>query len=528
MTADSVTRPARSFPAGQLWLYALPVLAAVDLGLMVLARTGVDLLRPRYLLIPGLVSFSIVGLSLAVARMLARGPAQVALIAVLLVMAVGTLGDASEALRYGSALHLIGGEPTVALLYVLAVTGPILAARQPTRPLLAWCWFAGLTLGLLFAFTTVSIVLQLGADLSPPIEPGIRSTPSQTRRPPDIYLLVMDKYTAPDLLERHYDLRVAPFEAWLRAHDFLIPQAHRSNYTLTFLTLASMLNLRYVDDYPARFGATARSRMLAAPEIENNRLAAFLKERGYRFIFLPSAFDVTRRNRYADLQLPDPRDVRADFTVAWYRSSALPVLHRFACAALGCEAARWPYISESADVLDAKFNRLAHLPRADRPTFVLAHLLLPHEPYLYRADCSRRPPYWPAADTGTAAGAVRAAYAAQVSCTNRKLQVLIEALQRAAPVPPIILIQGDHGHGRMGHPVLPLARLPDELVEERLSPFAAYSLPGLPRDSLHPGITPVNVMRLVLRHYLGADLPRLEDASYWSSTQHPYRFTRVQ
>lgn len=254
-------------------VYLLPFLAALDLGLMVLAGTGVDLLRPRHLLIPGLVSLSIVGLSLAVGRI---------------------------------------------------------------------------------------------------------------------------------------DLDVAPFETWLRARGFLIPQAHRANCTQTFLTLASVLNLRYVDAYPARFGANSRSRLLAAPEIENNRLAALLKARGYRFVFLPTA------------------------------------------------------------------------------------------------------------------------YAAQVSCTNRKLQALTETLQREAPVPPIILIQGDHGHGRMGHPVLPLTPwLPAELVEERLSPFAAYALPGLPPDSLRPGITSVNIMRLVLRHYFGADLPPLDDGSYWSSTQHPYHFTRV-
>jgi hypothetical protein len=34
-------------------------------------------------------------------------------------------------------------------------------------------------------------------------------------------------------------------------------------------------------------------------------------------------------------------------------------------------------------------------------------------------------------------------------------------------------------------------------------------------------------MRLVLRYYFGADLPRLEDASYWSPTVAPYQFTRI-
>jgi hypothetical protein len=394
--------------------------------------------------------------------------------------------------------------------------------------MLAWCRFAALILGILFAFNAVRIVRQVSANRPPPVDHGILNHGAPSSRPPDIYLLLMDKYTAPKLLQRHYGLDIAPFVGWLRTHGFAIPPEHRSNYTQTFLTLASVLNLRYLDDYPDRFGISARSRTLAGPEIENSRLAAFLRQRGYRFVFVPSAFDVTRRNRYADLQIPDPRDVRPDFTVAWYRSTAIPVLHRLGCAVIGCDATRWPYVSESAEVLETKFRDLARLARTEQPTFVLAHLLLPHEPYLYRADCSRRHPYWPPADTGRDERPVRLAYAEQIQCTNRKLQALIEAIQLEAPVPPILLIQSDHGHGRMGHPVLPLGWwLPSELVEERLSPFAAYALPGLCPDSLYPGITPVNVMRLVLRHYFGADLPPLEDASYWSSTGQPYDFRRV-
>ena len=521
-------KPDGAPPRGDRWLYALPALAAVDLGLLVLAGTGIDLVRPQHVLIPGFVSLGLVSLSLAAGRMLTKDPARVALVAVLLVLALGTLGDVSEAFRAASTLYLVGGEPALTLLYVVALTGPILAIRQLSRPVLEWCRFAGLALGILFAFTAVQLVRQLAATPRAPVEPGIQGAGVRSSRPPDIYLLVLDKYTGPAQLQRHYGLNIAPFVGWLREHGFLIPEEHRANYAQTFLTLASVLNLRYLDEYPARFGARARDRTLAGPDIENNRLAAFLKAQGYRFVFVPSAFDVTRRNRYADHQIPDPRDVRADFTVAWYRSTAIPVLHRLGCAVLGCDATRWPYISESADVLDAKFGHLASLARTDQPTFVFAHLLLPHEPYLYLADCSRRRPYWPSADTGSDARPVRLAYAAQIECTNRKLQTLTEAIQREAAVPPIILIQSDHGHGRMGHPVFPLGRwLPPELVEERLSPFAAYALPGLPPDSVHPGITPVNVMRLVLRHYFRADLPPLEDASYWSSTGRPYDFVRV-
>jgi hypothetical protein len=44
------------------------------------------------------------------------------------------------------------------------------------------------------------------------------------------------------------------------------------------------------------------------------------------------------------------------------------------------------------------------------------------------------------------------------------------------------------------------------------------------RDS----VTPVNALRLTLRHYFGADLPPLEDASYWGLEHKPFDLVRIK
>jgi hypothetical protein len=503
----------------------LPFLAALDLGLITAVACGPDLLRVRDLALAGAVWLVVIGGSLTLGHLLARDSAKASLIAVLFVLAFGTMGDVSEGLRRAGTLELIGGEAAVVGLYGLILAGPVLAIQRGHRLLPLWYRYATLVLSALFAFNVFQLLRASLATLPPAVHSGIASSGPPTTRPPDIWLLVMDKYTSSPLLQAHYGLDNRPFEDWLRGRGFLLPVQHRANYPQTFLALASMLNLRYLDDYPDRF--SGRTRLAAVPDIENNRLASFLRAQGYRFVFVPSAFDVARRNRYADVQMPDPADVRPEFLVRWYRANALPVVHRLACAVLGCEAGRSPYVPESGDVQEAKLHALARLV-PDRPTFVLAHFLLPHEPYLYHADCSRRRPYWPEIDWGLEGGAQRRAYAEQVQCTNRRLATLVATIQRQARVPPIILIQSDHGHGRLGRPVPPLRGLPGELVEERLSPFAAYRLPGLPADSVYPGITPVNVMRLVVRHYFGADLPRLEDRVYWSATVQPFAFIRLR
>ena len=44
---------------------------------------------------------------------------------------------------------------------------------------------------------------------------------------------------------------------------------------------------------------------------------------------------------------------------------------------------------------------------------------------------------------------------------------------------------------------------------------------------LYPTITPVNTFRIVLKHYFNADLPLLEDKSFYSTYDRPFRFFDV-
>jgi hypothetical protein len=49
----------------------------------------------------------------------------------------------------------------------------------------------------------------------------------------------------------------------------------------------------------------------------------------------------------------------------------------------------------------------------------------------------------------------------------------------------------------------------------------------VPRDSIPERISPVNAARLLLRQYFCADLPALEDWTFWSSAAQPYLFEKV-
>jgi hypothetical protein len=204
----------------------------------------------------------------------------------------------------------------------------------------------------------------------------------------------------------------------------------------------------------------------------------------------------------------------------------LPELIGGGCALLRCEAARFRLTPETADLMDWKFERMAELAGGRQPTFVLAHLVLPHEPFLYQADCTHREPYWPANAGMVGDEEATRGYLDQISCANRKVAALVDSILARSRRPPVILLQSDHGHGRLGR--LPELRYVDHYrLEERMAGFAAYLLPGVASGAIGDSITPVNATRLVLRQYFGAHLSPLEDASFWSSEDRELEFEPV-
>ena len=90
------------------------------------------------------------------------------------------------------------------------------------------------------------------------------------------------------------------------------------------------------------------------------------------------------------------------------------------------------------------------------------------------------------------------------------------------------MIQGDHGHGLLGRNLPGLSEAEPWQIEDRTSAFAAYAVPGASPSAFADHVTPVNAMRTVLRLAFGAELPPLEDATYWSSFDRPYRMQVVR
>ncbi len=417
----------------------------------------------------------------------------------------------------------------IALPASLLLLGAALAwVARTRRGLETPARIARMTVALVLVFPLFALATQRresGATANPSkaaaVEPADASLPS-------IYLIILDKYSGTRSLAAYHGFDNTPFEARLRGMGFTVGRAARPNYPHTWLSLPSLLNWEYVDGILA--GQPEREWMgTLRRSLDDNRTARYLRERGYEYIFVPSSFPFTDSSSVADRMVARPRRRGGmDLWAAWLAETPLRML-----PARRRKARPTPFPAESPREMERKLEAIASLAEGTRPRFVFAHVLLPHEPFVFRADCAPREPYWPSSEQGTEQKAVEAAYLEQLACTNRLVERMVAQILRRSAVPPVILLQADHGHGYLALETTtgsqpPRAALRPEQVAERMDAFGAYHLPGGGASALYEGMTAVNLLPAVLNRYLQAGIPLREDRVYWATLHPPFALERIR
>jgi len=359
---------------------------------------------------------------------------------------------------------------------------------------------------------------ELAKELSRPL-PGHASTPAAQSSPRrDIYLLILDEYAHSRVLSERFGFDNREFEDSLRKLGFTVPQLVRSNYVHTLLSIPSLLNFSHLDRLQAELGPHETDPALPNYLVENNRTAAFLKAQGYKFLFFPSQWWVsTQHNRNADWEYkpwsgfePGRELTRSDMRRVFVGSTPLSLLRRD--------------FGHDADHVRRTLEALARSAGPGGPRFALAHILNPHYPYVFDAECRTVPK--------RAMGAWdrrrRDAYIEQVRCLNRLLLKTVTALQERSSPAPIILLVSDHGTSSTRYSSAKSAEAVAPVqARERFGTFGAFYLPEGGGRLVADSITLVNVIPKVLNYYFDAGIPLAPDNLYMSLEQTPYLFAPV-
>ena len=350
---------------------------------------------------------------------------------------------------------------------------------------------------------TLDVFQQWSADGT--VHASYREVVPKTNQP-DIYYIILDSYGREDILRDLFGYDNKDFLNSLRQRGFYIADCSQSNYAYTEFSLASSLNYDYLDRLNVSHSRADRIALL-----KHSATRSFLEANGYEIVAFPTGWAFTEW-KDADLYL----DVE----------HAVTSLTEFESLVLDTTAMRAFSDLRSSKRVDAShkdlrrlrifslLDNIKKLPERNGNFFVFAHMVVPHLPYTFGPNGEV-----PAFEGKNASYQETAtAYVDQVRFVNEEVLDVIDILIRNSKVPPIIILQGDHGP------------LPDLVVDstERLSILNAYYLPGIEVDrTLYPSISPVNSFRVVLNSYFGQNLPLLDDQSYFGPPDGRDEYQRV-
>jgi hypothetical protein len=431
-----------------------------------------------------------------------------------LVLSFGHVTRGAEAEPEGRQMTLL----LVAFL-LLAISALVVAtrARIPQKLLPSVTFVAGGLVVLNLFTIAVSGTAVTAGGLSEAgdhvVVEGIRQPAGGGR---DVYYLVFDRYANERVLELRYGFDNTDFLDGLESRGFIVNHDAVANYPGTAHSLASTLNLTYLDDLGASVGRDSDDwRPLYASLTDSVAKRAFDRI-GYRTVHIGSWWGPTFQDPSADVSYVY-RELR-EFPAAFLFTTAIP------------------YVSDALGIADIpekrvdQFHRVPFQARAirevssdPRPTFTFAHLTLPHDPYVFDRNGDFVP------DEGSRP--VEEAYLEQLRYTNALIEDLVDDLLEGPDrTDPIVILQSDEGP----HPIAmddlldPRFTWPEQPhveVERKMKILSAYYLPGSDGRGPLPTQTPVNTFRAIFDRYFGAHLSLLPDRAFvYERGDRPYRF----
>jgi len=336
-----------------------------------------------------------------------------------------------------------------------------------------------------------------------------------------VYYLIFDRYAANHTLNRNYDFDNEAFLNFLLSKGFYVATNSYANYTKTAHSLASSLNMQYLDHLSKDLGGGSEDWKPLHRMIKDFKVWRVLKHLGYSYIHLGSWWGGTRKNEFAnEVYSIDPN---SEFVNLYFKNTVL-LLNR-------------EFISKSKDFMGGndydrqcrrviyKFKKLNELAERKGRFFVFAHMLIPHDPFVFNEQgrCMTK--------DQSESRTRNVNFVGQIKYVNRRLEQLINGLL-SAETKPIIIIQSDEGpfpeRYRTAGKKFDWRDATKEELQEKFRILNALYLPGVDHGKLHTRITPVNTFRIIFSEYFGLKYELLPDRSFsFYDEYHLYDFFEV-
>ena len=359
----------------------------------------------------------------------------------------------------------------------------------------------------IIAVSLVSIIYPATMITLPPKVNGVMAEDEQTILDRSIYILVLDRYTRADILERYFGFDNSPFLDELEARGFSIAEDSRTNYNMTSTAFGSMLNFEYLDTLLPDIAEDEQSYVPLYDLYNGSRLERLA---GDSWVSLGSWWK----------GIEDSNFLLGEYPSKMLMSTMLrPIIYLYD------KWANDQYIAENTKELSGnimiytkewsrhlllhQFGILNQLAKSPGNELIIAHVISPHPPYCFDIDGNLPDSNLPNEEL----------YLGQLQYTNK---LILDWLDNV-PNDAAIILTADEGAKGLGYVQGDAQTIGDFTNEEKLEMHQSI-LMAVRGFELYPGITSVNMMRLLANSYLGLDLELLEDKVFNIDHNYPYRW----
>ncbi len=314
---------------------------------------------------------------------------------------------------------------------------------------------------------------------------------------PDLYFIIPDEYAGNHELKNLFNFDNSDFINQLSQRGFHTIPASYSNYNYTPFSIASVLNMDYLD---------LKGKDRSKPDltycyemIQDNKVLHFLQSLHYTFYNYSHFNFKGQPARVLETFLPAKTRLITGqtFLSRLDRDIRFNLITRFQSKR---ELRRGTYANKENNENIFHLTMKTASEKDNSPKFIFTHLMLPHYPYYFDKN-GRKLPF----EQLTEGNQVNQHnYIEYLQYTNKRLLELVDHILRSSEKPPIIILMGDHGFRHF-----------TQLVESKyyfLNLMSVY-LPSKNYTALSDSLTCVNLFRTVLNTEFGQRLPYLKDST---------------
>lgn len=322
---------------------------------------------------------------------------------------------------------------------------------------------------------------------------------------PDIYFIILDSYPGKNSLKEVSNFDNSEFLDDLRKQGFFIQEKSFSNYAHTYLSIPSMLNMKYLNYLGDTVGTTG-DQTIPYQMGSDNQVMNFAKSLGYLTVSFDSGWGFTRDLKSADWKLcGDNQIFNSEFMITLVKNSMLNPIY--------------VKIFET-DKIEQRLCIFEKIPKikeqTNQPVFVFAHIFSPHPPYMFGPNGEIRQLNNLDPHLETKDNLDKEAFVGQLQFVNKKILDVTSKLLNSEKQ-PIIIILSDHGtafllDGKMNNWENPTI----EMIEERMETITFIFLPDVTENIFSESITPINIFRILYNYYFETDFEILEDRIYFA------------